>query len=97
MSRQDAVDVRVRRARGIRVAVGIGMIVVVAALVLAQVVTGWHLRELRVLAFAGLMVIVLLTAFVAVTVTNGRRVSPDEGGADSIRRSSSRTRPRLDA
>lgn len=95
MSLHGAVSSRVRRVRRIRVAVGIGLIVVVAALVLAQLVAGWHLRELRVLAFAGLVVIVLLTAFVAVTVANGRRVSAGESGTDAITRSNSGQR--LDA
>jgi len=80
MSRHDAVNRRARRVRGIRVAVGVALIVVVSALVLVQVATGWHLRQLRVLAFAGLVVIVLLGAFVAVTVANGRRQS---GGEDA--------------
>ncbi|MEH3088289.1 MAG: hypothetical protein PGN24_01420 [Microbacterium arborescens] len=66
----------VRRPWRIRIAAGVGLSVVVAALVAVQLVSGWHLRPLRVLAFAGAVAVVLLLAFVAVTVANARVALP---------------------
>lgn len=90
MSLHGTVNTRMRRARRIRVMVGLGLIAVIATLVFVQVATGWHLRQLRVLAFAGIVVVFLLAAFVAVTFANGRRMSARADDADGM------PHPRLD-
>lgn len=66
----------VMRPSRVRIAAGVGLIVVVAPLVIAQLASGWHLRPLRVLAFAGIVVLLLLIAFVAVTVADARASLP---------------------
>lgn len=66
----------VMRPSRVRIVAGVGLIVVIAPLVIAQLASGWHLRPLRVLAFAGIVVVLLLIAFVAVTVADARASLP---------------------